>query len=279
MRTTAPARIPSHEKSKQIGELGVPLSLCRDLGAQPAYSRWMSDDDRVPPRALVIATAWWIAAELVKRHPEEITVIESHPGGGQSDCLSVYHTAGERLKSVVLMNQHCGACHLHGPGQLNWSQAIMASDRRRDVIEMYESAAGLKSPTSTPEAHRSSVAIRAIAAFMERVALAVHAPWTMENGYLDTAGYDGGVREEHFQALPAVNAYLRELPGDRGVLGFFEYRFWFLRASKESKPVLAIDQREGLAWDQHREYDLFELYTDVGRSMDRLVSAVFPPAF
>ncbi len=239
----------------------------------------MAESALIPPRPLVLATAWWIAAELVRRHPLELTVIETHPGGGQSDCLAVYKIVGDDAHSLVHMNHETGACHLHGPRDLGWPEAIMARDRRRDLVELYESAADLLAPSSTPAARPTSIGIRAISAFMERVALAVRVRWIMENGVLDSAGYEGGVRREHFQALPMAQRQLEELRGDPGPLGLFEYRFWFLLPSQGEKPVLAIDQHSGLAWDQDREYDLLQTYKDVGRSMDRLVSTVFPPAF
>lgn len=37
---------------------------------------------------LVGAQSWFVASELLRRHPS-MTLIETHPGGGQNDCLSV----------------------------------------------------------------------------------------------------------------------------------------------------------------------------------------------
>ncbi|WP_454116041.1 TY-Chap2 family putative peptide chaperone [Microbacterium aurum] len=40
-----------------------------------------------PATRFVIAQSWWIASELVRRHPD-LVIHESHPGGGMYDCLT-----------------------------------------------------------------------------------------------------------------------------------------------------------------------------------------------
>ncbi|MFC7532489.1 hypothetical protein [Actinoplanes sp. GCM10030250] len=42
----------------------------------------------MPPMRFVIMQSWWLATRLVRRHPD-LTVIETHPGGGQYDRLSL----------------------------------------------------------------------------------------------------------------------------------------------------------------------------------------------
>ncbi len=39
---------------------------------------------------LVEIASWRIVSELIRRHPEKFTVIETHPGGVQYDCLTLY---------------------------------------------------------------------------------------------------------------------------------------------------------------------------------------------
>ncbi len=41
-------------------------------------------------KQLTEIASWRIVSELIRRHPEKFTVIETHPGGGQYDCLSPY---------------------------------------------------------------------------------------------------------------------------------------------------------------------------------------------
>ena len=36
------------------------------------------------------AVSWWIVSEFVRRSRTNSTIIETHPGGGQYDCLAVY---------------------------------------------------------------------------------------------------------------------------------------------------------------------------------------------
>jgi hypothetical protein len=43
-----------------------------------------------PRNPVTRALAWWLAAELIRRHPADLREIETHPGGGQYDCISLY---------------------------------------------------------------------------------------------------------------------------------------------------------------------------------------------
>ncbi len=48
--------------------------------------------------SLIQAAAWWVAAELIRRHPDRLTVIETHHGGGIYDCLSIFRTSLRHIK-------------------------------------------------------------------------------------------------------------------------------------------------------------------------------------
>ena len=161
----------------------------------------------------------------------------------------------------------------------SWTSIATSTDRRARVIEALERSEGLRPPTSTPSATPVSLSIRAIAAFMERSSLATQSRWEWANGYYDSSlGCE--VREDCFQALPLVARH-RESNNEPVILNVKEYRYWFLlnQSIDDSSPVLAIDQASGIAWDLEHSYDLMGMYKQRNRSLDRLVSDVFPPAF
>ena len=40
-------------------------------------------------KQLIEIASWRIVSELYRRHPGKFKIIETHPGGGQYDCLSL----------------------------------------------------------------------------------------------------------------------------------------------------------------------------------------------
>src|SRR4051794_35374654 len=50
----------------------------------------------MPPRRFILMQSWWLASRLVRRHPE-LKLIETHPGGGQYDCLTLRKDQGTRV--------------------------------------------------------------------------------------------------------------------------------------------------------------------------------------
>jgi hypothetical protein len=42
-----------------------------------------------PSRQMIEAASWRLTAEIVRRYPRRFAVIETHPGGGQYDCISL----------------------------------------------------------------------------------------------------------------------------------------------------------------------------------------------
>ena len=88
------------------------------------------------------ALAWWIAAEMIRRHPADIRVIENHPGGGAYDCVSLYRRDTDQ--PIVLMNLEGHITHqpwFDNPDfkrhdevddpRFNWLEVLASENRRR----------------------------------------------------------------------------------------------------------------------------------------------------
>ena len=58
---------------------------------------------------LVYLQSWWIASELVRGHPS-LKVVETHPGGGQYDCLSIVTT--EHYTVTLIDLNRSGSIHV-----------------------------------------------------------------------------------------------------------------------------------------------------------------------
>ena len=42
--------------------------------------------------ALIELASWTLATEMIRRAPKLLYIMETHPGGGQSDCLTIVRT-------------------------------------------------------------------------------------------------------------------------------------------------------------------------------------------
>ncbi len=108
--------------------------------------------------ALVDTISWWVAAELIRRHPKDLTVLELHPSGGLMDCLGVGFrpdspSAHDREGQFIYLARDPGGhitVNSAGGDRFNWVEVLLARDRRAYVVKQIEREFGLKSPKATP---------------------------------------------------------------------------------------------------------------------------------
>jgi hypothetical protein len=121
--------------------------------------------DRIPLPVLR-ATAWWVAAELVGRHRDDLYIIDATAGGGLHQGLAVRSWRPAPYTSRVVFlgcGGHLTPGHRKHSERFNWFEVIAAHDRRRHVIEQLErsveyeqqacdalAGTGLRPPTYRP---------------------------------------------------------------------------------------------------------------------------------
>lgn len=158
---------------------------------------------RDPARSILEAASWRLTAELVRRYPDRFSVIETHPGGGQYDCITLVDRNKNSNLSTIDLNR-AGSIWVHRRDHSSWTwrhcwQELVTTDDLRPQVDRLCVRAGLppaglahadRLPTST----RSVVAYRMIAAFLAHQVFS-RARWQCLNGYLDSSGMSGGVRD------------------------------------------------------------------------------------
>jgi len=238
---------------------------------------------------LVRALAWTVASDLVRRHPTDLRVIETHPGGGQYDCLSVVRWSADRseLENIVHLNVlgHITPNSWFGSvddERFNWLEVLLCADRRCYVVTQLERTAGLQVPAHAPMPTSTSIGPMVISAFLGRSALGA-AGWKAANGVCDSS-QDVSVRRHLFEQLSWVgDAAADTAPG--APFERPEYRFWFLGSKDDegvdlSSAAFAVDSWTGELWRHDGLHvDLLRQYRRANNSLDALVSAVCPPAY
>ena len=235
------------------------------------------------PYPLIRALAWRVASELIRRHPDKLRVIETHPGGGQYDCVKVL--CRDREESLIVYLNLVG--HLtHGAWfqdsggsselsdvRFNWLDVLGTEDLRQDIIEPLEASSGLTSPKATPVTTDRSIGPRLLARFASAAAFSTRT-WHILNAVEDTTGMGSGlrpwVRDISGPSFERVDGDLANQPA---------YRYWFV-LDHEGTPAAVIDVDFGLAWRRDQpgvRFNLMERYEQLGSSVDRLAAEVLPP--
>ena len=234
------------------------------------------------PYPLARAAAWWVAAELIRRHPKRLTVVETHPGGGQYDCVSVYRTdTAPSTGLVVFLNVAGHLTHEHWFGstdssgeddRFNWFEVIATPNRRRYVVEQLERVEGLTSPTSTPRTVRGSIGPLLLSHLATTMSIRRDG-WDIRNAFHDSAGDWSGVLEWS-RSVPGIA--FEAMPDD--FANEPAYRYWGV-LDPDGQAAAIVDVRRGLAWRHDGDgiaIDLLGLYSAQQRRLDRVAQVVLP---
>lgn len=220
-----------------------------------------------PAARFVIAQSWWIASELVRRHPD-LVIHESHPGGGMYDCLTLL--TAEALTPIAQVNR-AGTIRASENSELSvrWDQVMSASSPHA-IVKQIEAATGLRPPARTPASTHKVLAYRFVAAALHAAVNDRHA-WDARNEFIDTADWWPGDAELHgyLAAFPHAIKDLRSTP-HIGLWHEPESHFWALLRAE--KPV-ALVSIEGKVYVRDRTIDLRSEYS-TGKSMQLIVATV-----
>lgn len=203
---------------------------------------------------LTEVASWRIVSELLRRFPGEFQVIETHPGGGMYDCLSLFrdnqHIADfNRVGSFHVFNSTSD----HPP--LDIWRALADEDIQKvldQICRNLELQVPAKLPSSTPDV----IVYRFIAAFLGHSAFGKE-KWECRNGYFDSSGYEDSGPSKSFDMFPAAQDRTR-VNFENDLLRTPAYRFWFIK--KNGKPVICLETT-GTAWStEGLSFDLTALY-------------------
>ncbi|WP_427846502.1 hypothetical protein [Cryobacterium arcticum] len=190
----------------------------------------------------IVSHSWWIASELVRRHPELI-VYEMHPGGGSYDLLCVTHpevvSPGGATYPRVMLNR-AGTIQVHD-GQHHeiigtWNDAFAAATPHTIIkaIEKFFAVPPEKAPETTPRA----LVYRFIATALSISVNALH-PWDARCEFVDSSGEDDP-RAGYLSNFPAAVEALRSTPAI-GIWGEPQSHFWALLLGQDPVAIISIE--------------------------------------
>lgn len=205
--------------------------------------------DLAPASRFVIAQSWWVASEIVRRHPG-LTIRETHPGDGLYDCLTLVDSAQLR---ILDLNRHG---RLHVPGNkdfkpLPWSATVTAAGGH-DVVKTLEKAAGLAPPIKAAVSGPRVIAYRLIARVLTSLVDDRHT-WDARSGEFATA-----------RTGPAL-----ELFDYLETRGKSPNEFWILL--RDAEPVAALSVHGVLKSKSSAPVELLPAYRAADSSMTALV--------
>lgn len=212
-------------------------------------------------RSVLEAASWRLASELVRRHPATTRILRTHPGGGQYECLTIASPAADG--GTVQLNRN-GTIQVNArfdgqPGgdwpHTEWIDYLTADPK--EFLDRLERASGLPTQAHVPASDPTTLTYRLLAALAVTGLKSVH-PIEIQSGYFDTSGGDGKPNDA-LDAFPAIPSELRRHQSD-DLFGQAGYRFWIVL--RDRVPILAFEQKAGLAWTQHHGegFDLMGLY-------------------
>ncbi|MDA7859224.1 hypothetical protein N9Z47_01005 [bacterium] len=202
--------------------------------------------------------SWRLAVELWRRFPTQFKLIETHPGGGMYDCLTFWYLQGQG--SRLQINRE-GSIHL-SPGSNNraksWPDWVeqMFADRNLQLLDEIGNALELKTPQRLPRSTPTTIVFRFIAEFLTH-SFGRLEKWECRNGFHDTSGYSGGIREDWFERFPTIELDKKAL--DTTGSSFNQaYDYWFLL--RDGVPMICLNTNGTTINVDGKRADLAELY-------------------
>ncbi|WP_168625665.1 hypothetical protein [Cryobacterium sp. BB307] len=234
------------------------------------------EDYHPPADRFLYAQIWWIASELVRRHPHlRISGVEVDEG----DRLVIVH---DEQDAMSIQWDLVGGCKYLVDGQvkaISWIQ-MMAASNPHEIVKRIEVGTGLGVPKATPGTTPRSLAYRIIASALNAAVndrhdwYAVPAPMQVDEDPLYPAS-------SLFTSFPTTvearqgyaDAALQQLEGTgRGV--YFFQPFWAIL--RDLEPVAIVDAA-GVSHTKIGATPLLPVYESLDRNLTLTMARVLGP--
>lgn len=211
---------------------------------------------------MIYLQSWWVASEFFRRHPDH-DLIETHPGGGQYDCLTILGPG--KLEQVHIDLNRAGRMHIHSGmaprfnrtewgirHPVEWSTESEQADRRM-IPRFIEAAVGVPAPAQTPMTTPKTLTFRVIYHLL-LFAVNEAMDWDVHNSVLDSSGMVGRSSPDYFAEIASARAAIVHYATEAQQ----KYTFW---AVQRDYRCLALLQENGMLHRPEAEpVDVMKIY-------------------
>lgn len=228
---------------------------------------------------LILTASWRIMSELYRRFPGKFRIVQTHPGGGLYDCLSLYQENDritlDNLKHIADFNRN-GSFHIfhrfdgRNPGDpIDLWSSMVAANNMKIVLDQVTEEIGLFAPSSLPSSTPTTLVYRFISATLTSAVFGKDR-WNCENGFFDSS-QGSEVLEGAFKLFPG--AYERiKVSIESDFLGQSAYRFWFI--TRNHKPIFCLETMGNLWAIDGKHYQLMSTYIESKRHLWQMVGSI-----
>lgn len=238
------------------------------------------------------AESWWLATELIRRHPAS-RVVESHagPAGGAYNVLAVdlCDRPAEASDGNLSLNR-TGRIHLPNSEPVSWWQHLEAKDPF-ETVAYIERCFGLRPPTETPVTTPRTLAYRVISAVISHRQHtkikyeATSGHWLIMNTMFGMSMNTVQEFNEENQILSRTlgldelsNSVAASRSDTDDLITAFS-RLWHLAPFHDGKGETLFVHDSGLLFLPGKPpINLMEQYDKVGRNLERLMVGTVLPA-
>lgn len=263
-----------HEKMLAVSATGTSVSRS-EWTASSLSDLTSSDSSGWGANRFAVAQSWWLASELVRRHPELMTY-EMHPGGGQYDVLCVatpdqFSPNPPHASPRVMLNR-VGTIQIHrghdSEAIAGWRE-VLEAETPHEVVKEIEFRTGWITASPTPKTDHRSITYRFFAAALAML-VNDRFTWDVRSESVDSSE-SGMSRAGLIGDFDDVSADFETTPRLR-IFGEPESHYWALRRGSETVAVVSIEgniYRRG-----HQRRSLLEAYDKAGRKLLPMTTAM-----
>lgn len=225
------------------------------------------------------AISWELIYQLMRRYHAtyDFRIWETHPGGGQYDCLSIYSPSRIHHFDFNLQAQ---SLHIWANSKyierLDIISEYLHCNNPKELVEQISSLAQLKSIAKLPQADGSVIACGVIATLFKLYIFSLF-KLKMFMGYCDSSGYDNGIRRDKFLQFPSYKKLLGNIKDDND--SFSLYKFFFLENISINKILCIFDMSGRLVLPSGEEILLEDMYNIYNRDINLLSSHIAAKLF
>lgn len=216
-----------------------------------------------------LAATWHIISELFRRHHNRygLRVFETHPGGGQYDCLSVYGSSSKKITEHYcdfnIQSQHLhilsGVEHdsdvferIRWPYDNDYVLALLVADDPKKTVDDLESLLGFPKIKQLPSTTPPVLCARVIAAFLARYSFS-REKYQTRSLWHDSSGMAGSsIRFDLIDNLTELRQKLEALDETQASSWLTAARFMWV-GKEGSKDGIVFDFAKGIVYFTHKK--------------------------